>query len=68
MFLVGGSILEHGLPPLHHLFEDLTEDAGAWRIPFGLLLHLATGVVAGLVLVGGYALVRRARGKPALPA
>ena len=68
MFLVGGSILEHGLPPLHHLFEDLTEDAGAWRIPLGLVLHLAIGAVAGLLLVGGYALVRRARGKPALPA
>jgi hypothetical protein len=39
-----------------------------WRIPLGLLLNAAIGVVVGAVLVAGYALLRRARGKPALPA
>jgi len=68
MFLVGGSILEHGVRVLHELFLDATGDAGGWRIPLGLLLHGALGAVVGLVLVGGYALVRRSRGKPALPA
>lgn len=68
MFLVGGSILEHGLPPLHHWVEDLAGDAGAWQVPVRMLLNAAIGVVTGSILVAGYALVRRARGKPALPA
>jgi predicted DNA repair protein MutK len=68
MFLVGGSILEHGLPAVRHLFEEATGDAGAWRIPLGMLFNVAVGAITGLVLVAGYVLVRRARGKPALPA
>ena len=68
MFLVGGSIIEHGLPALHHAYEDATSDAGSWTVPLGLVLHLAIGAAVGAVLVGVYALVRRARGKPALPA
>jgi len=68
MFLVGGSILEHGVPALHHSFEEVTHDAGAWRVPLGMVFNLAVGAIAGGILVGVYALVRRARGKPALPA
>ncbi|MDE2607144.1 MAG: DUF808 domain-containing protein [Burkholderiales bacterium] len=68
MFLVGGSILAHGLPALRHAFEAFTDGAGFWRIPLGMLLDAATGVVAGAVLVGLFALVRRLRGLPALPA
>jgi predicted DNA repair protein MutK len=68
MFLVGGSILEHGVPALHHAYEAATADAGAWRLPLGMLFDLAVGAVAGGILVGIYAGVRRARGKPALPA
>ena len=68
MFLVGGSILEHGVPALHHAFEEATADRGAWRIPLGMLFNLLVGVVAGAILVAVYAVVRRARGKPALPA
>jgi predicted DNA repair protein MutK len=68
MFLVGGSILEHGFPPLHHAFEEATGDAGRWGAPLGLVLHAVVGAITGLVLVAGFALVRRVRGKPALPA
>jgi predicted DNA repair protein MutK len=68
MFLVGGSILEHGFPPLHHAVEEATQDAGPWHMPLGMLLNAITGVIAGAVLVAVYALVRRMRGKPALPA
>ncbi|MEJ5991105.1 DUF808 domain-containing protein [Ramlibacter sp. PS3R-8] len=68
MFLVGGSILEHGLPPLHHLAADLTERAGAWRVPAGMLIDAVVGIVAGSVLVAAYAAVRKVRGKSALPA
>jgi uncharacterized protein len=68
MFLVGGSILEHGVPALHHAAEEFTGDAGAWSLPLGMLFDLAVGAVAGGALVAVYALVRRLRGKPALPA
>jgi len=68
MFLVGGSILVHGVPALYHAIEDIIAGAGAWRIPYGMLLDAVIGAVAGSVLVAAHALVRRARGKPALPA
>lgn len=65
MFLVGGSILEHGVPALHHAFDNAVEDKGAWEMPLGLLFNGAVGVVAGAILVAAYALVRKLRGKPA---
>ena len=68
MFLVGGSILEHGVPVLHHWVDDFTADAGAWRVPLGMVVNAVTGAIAGALLVAVYALVRRFRGKPALPA
>jgi predicted DNA repair protein MutK len=68
MFLVGGSILEHGFPALHHWAEGVTADAGPWHTPVGMLLDAAIGLVAGGVLVAAYAAVRKMRGKSALPA
>ena len=68
MFLVGGSILEHGIAPLHEAVEEASARAGAWHGVVTLLLNALTGVVAGSVLVAAYAGVRRIRGKPALPA
>lgn len=68
MFLVGGSILEHGLPFLHHGVAAATAQAGAWSRLLVMLLDTGIGVLAGLALVGAHALVRRLRGKPMLPA
>jgi hypothetical protein len=68
MFLVGGSILEHGVPALHHAIEAATADSGAWHAPLGMLFDAVVGIVAGTILVTVYALVRKVRGKPALPA
>ncbi|HEX7891360.1 MAG TPA: DUF808 domain-containing protein [Ramlibacter sp.] len=68
MFLVGGSILEHGIPALHHWIEGFTEDAGAWHTPVAMLADAVVGLVAGGILVAIYALVRKMRGKSALPA
>jgi uncharacterized protein len=68
MFLVGGSILEHGIPPLHHTIEEATADAGVLRAATGMLLNAVVGIVAGALLVGLHATVRRLRGKPVLPA
>lgn len=68
MFLVGGSILEHGVPALHHWVEGITEHAGGWHTPVGMLVDAAVGIAAGAVLVAVYVVVRKMRGKSALPA
>jgi uncharacterized protein len=68
MFLVGGSILEHGVPALHHFAEGLTSAAGAWHTPVGMLIDAVVGILAGAILVAIYAGIRKARGKSALPA
>ena len=57
MFMVGGGILTHGLPPVHHLFEDWASYTTV--VPtFGhilqvvpALLNVAFGLVAGGVVV-----------------
>jgi uncharacterized protein len=68
MFLVGGSILGHGIPALHHATEDVAAGAGAWNVPLGMLFDAIVGIVAGAILVACYVAARRLRGKPALPA
>jgi uncharacterized protein len=68
MFLVGGSILEHGLPPLRHAVEEVVAQAGPWRVPLAMLVNALVGIVAGSVLVALFAIVRKLRGKTALPA
>ncbi|PQA79182.1 DUF808 domain-containing protein [Rhodoferax sp. TS-BS-61-7] len=50
MFLVGGGILVHGLPFLHHLLEGL---------PLGFLWEGAVGVVAGALVLLGVIAVQR---------
>ena len=48
MFLVGGSILLHGVPPLEHALEHFTEGLpGAAGAVVTLLAHAAAGIVAG---------------------
>ena len=52
MFLVGGGILVHGLPLLHHFVEQLTVDMDAllhWLVP--VLLDGLVGIVAGAVVL-----------------
>src|SRR3954463_12615839 len=52
MFLVGGSILAHGLPPLEHVVEAGAELVpGGWHAVAVALLHAATGLVAGLLVL-----------------
>ena len=47
MFMVGGGILTHGLPFLHHAIEQLAGQAGAFAVVVGLALDIAVGIVAG---------------------
>lgn len=66
MFLVGGGILSHGIPMLHHWVEALAQRAAAVPGAGGLLAALApigadalTGVVAGALTLAVVMLVRR---------
>jgi hypothetical protein len=71
MFLVGGGIVAHGIPPLQHLVERAS--AGAADVPTvggllgsltGMGLNAATGLVTGAILVAlvtGFQRLRRPR-------
>lgn len=61
MFLVGGGILEHGIPPLHHLTEDLAARSGSlgWLVPS--LIDAGIGIVAGGLALLVVSLVQRLR-------
>ena len=60
MFLVGGGILTHGIPPLHHAIEQLAQSAGS---PGGalvpMLLNAVAGVIAGALVLAGALLLGR---------
>jgi len=72
MFLVGGGILTHGWPALHHGIETITQWAATLPGVGGLLHTVAptlldgiAGVVAGAVVLAGVLLVQRLRGSKA---
>lgn len=50
MFLVGGGILTHGIAPLHHAIEGLTQGVGSvLAVLLPVLLDGLVGVVAGVL-------------------
>ncbi|MNL75654.1 Inner membrane protein YedI [compost metagenome] len=69
MFLVGGGILVHGVPAVHHWVEA----AGAasaqwpvgplWEVLVPNLLNAVVGIVAGGLVLAGVMLIKRLRGK-----
>ena len=64
MFLVGGGILTHGIAPLHHVIEALTERvaAGAGALPAAvmpLLMDALVGLVAGALVLLFVSLAKR---------
>ncbi len=64
MFLVGGGILTHGVPPLHHLAEVLAARAGGWLGPLvPLFVDALAGIAAGALAAALVALVRRLSGR-----
>ncbi len=70
MFMVGGSILVHGIPWLHHTIEHAAATAaqapGIGKFLGGLtstLLDALVGVIAGLIVLGVVMGVQRLRGK-----
>jgi predicted DNA repair protein MutK len=61
MFMVGGGILTHGLPFLHHAIADLTVAAGLLGGVLSLLLDVVVGIVAGIAALLVFKLVSKAR-------
>lgn len=50
MFLVGGQILVHGIPPVHHWLEHLIHGHGLWSGMATSLCNGLFGVVAGTLI------------------
>jgi uncharacterized protein len=65
MFLVGGGILVHGVPPLHHAIQHWAEAAGALQSVVSTLLDGLAGVAAGAVVLGAVTLAQRMFGRKA---
>jgi predicted DNA repair protein MutK len=64
MFLVGGGILVHGVPPLAHALEQWAEGvAGGWLI--SALLNGLAGISAGAIVLGVVTLAQRMLGRKA---
>ncbi len=68
MFLVGGGILTHGLPPLHHAIEHALGDRAAVLQAVGpMLADAVVGVAAGAAVLAVVSVVRRLwRGHPSV--
>ncbi|MCC7096615.1 MAG: DUF808 domain-containing protein [Thermomonas sp.] len=67
MFLVGGGILVHGIPLLHHLVQTHADDLLGW---LGVaLFNIAAGMTAGIILVAcTFVLTRIRKGLRRAPA
>ncbi len=62
MFLVGGGILVHAIPVMHHFIEPHAQ--GTWGWLWSSLFNAAVGIAAGAIVLGVVTLVQRLRGKP----
>ncbi|VVN82115.1 Inner membrane protein YedI [Pseudomonas fluorescens] len=60
MFMVGGGILTHGVPVVHHWIESVSQSVGGitWLMP--TLLNAIVGVIAGAVVLAVVSVVGKA--------
>ncbi|KAB0475795.1 DUF808 domain-containing protein [Vibrio sp. IB15] len=66
MFLVGGGIVVHNVPAIHHLIEPIIMDFSGHTIATAVvptLLNGVIGVVAGLLVVAVWSVIEKVRGK-----
>ncbi|RZJ84687.1 MAG: DUF808 domain-containing protein [Massilia sp.] len=52
LFLVGGGIIAHGTPPIHHFIESIESQGGALSYIAPALGNLLTGLAAGTIVLG----------------
>jgi predicted DNA repair protein MutK len=64
MFLVGGGILTHNVPALHHAIEAIPPH-GVLGTVLGMLADLVVGVIVGTVVLAFVKLIGKLRRKPA---
>jgi predicted DNA repair protein MutK len=62
MFLVGGSILAHGIPVLAHWVEGLAH-AGLGGKLLSMLADAVIGIIAGAIVLAAFTLFQKMRGK-----
>jgi predicted DNA repair protein MutK len=66
MFLVGGGILVHAVPLVHHWVESITPAGGiGWLVPH--LADAVIGVLVGALVLAAVVAFQKMRGKPVLP-
>ncbi len=63
MFLVGGGILNHGIPGVERAVKDLASKSGALGAILPTLADAVTGLVAGAALVGLVTVIKKLRRK-----
>ncbi|WP_135383655.1 DUF808 domain-containing protein [Vibrio tasmaniensis] len=66
MFLVGGGIVVHNVPAIHHLIEPIIMDFSGHTIATAVvptLLNGVIGVLAGLIVVAVWTAIGKMRGK-----
>ncbi|GLH49026.1 hypothetical protein RS3R2_27120 [Pseudomonas lactis] len=51
MFMVGGGILTHGVPVVHHWIETVSQSTGAFAWLMPTLLNAVAGIIAGAVVL-----------------
>lgn len=66
MFLVGGSILVHGIPPVEHLVHAVREATGPFGGVVGALMDGVVGIILGAATVGVVTAIRLIR-RPSAP-
>jgi predicted DNA repair protein MutK len=59
MFLVGGGILTHGVPVVHHWIESVSASAGGAGFIVPTLVNAVAGIVAGAVVLAGVMVVSK---------
>ena len=57
MFLVGGGILTHGVPVMHHWIESVGAAAGGAGFVVPMLLNGVAGIIAGAVVLAGVSVI-----------
>ncbi|WP_141063721.1 DUF808 domain-containing protein [Pseudomonas lactucae] len=60
MFMVGGGILTHGVPVVHHWIETVSQSVGglAWLMP--TVLNAVAGIIAGAVVLAVVSILGKA--------